>query len=270
MRRIGWRWSGWAHPGRTSEAGRRMRWSKPGARSRSFEDIAVMDPATVTLSGPEGAERIGVARVSPNFFPLLGIRALEGRLLTDDDATQRRRLALISHEFWQERFGGSLEAIGASLVLDGAASQIVGVLPPGLLGRRPGRLGAAHPVSGLGGAADSAQRRFVVRFRPVASGRERRTGRSRSQRDRPDARPGRPGRRSHPRRQRHAAEPLHRRRHPAAGLVAARRRGVLRAARRRGQCRRTVAGAGGQPHSRDGDSGHTGCDTRPHRPPVAG
>ncbi len=103
-------------------------------RSRSFEDIAVMDPVTVTLSGPEGAERIGVARVSPNFFPLLGIRAIEGRLLTDDDATQRRRLALISHEFWQERFGGSLEAIGASLVLDGAASQIVGVLPPGLLG----------------------------------------------------------------------------------------------------------------------------------------
>ena len=50
-------------------------------RSRSFEDIAVMDPVTVTLSGPEGAERIGVARVSPNFFPLLGIRAIEGRLL---------------------------------------------------------------------------------------------------------------------------------------------------------------------------------------------
>lgn len=102
---------------------------------RAFEDIAVMDPATVTLSGPAGAERIGVARVSPNFFPLLGIRAVEGRLLTEDDAAQRRRLALISHEFWQERFGGSREAIGASLVLDGAASQIVGVLPPGLLGQ---------------------------------------------------------------------------------------------------------------------------------------
>ena len=99
---------------------------------RSFEDIAVTDGVTETLSGPEGAERISVVRASPNFFPLLGIRALRGRLFTDDDAAQRRRLALISHEFWQERFGGSPEAIGATLVLDGAASQIVGVLPPGL------------------------------------------------------------------------------------------------------------------------------------------
>ena len=105
---------------------------------RAFEDIAVMDPATVTLSGRDGAERIGVARVSPNFFPLLGIRALQGRLLTDEDATQRRRVALISHQFWQERFGGSPAAIGATLVLDGATSQIVGVLPPGLLGRDRG------------------------------------------------------------------------------------------------------------------------------------
>ena len=100
-------------------------------QGRSFEDIAVFDAATVTVSGREGAERIGVARVSPNFFPLLGLRVLAGRLLTSDDAVQRRRVVLISRDFWQERFGGSAAAIGASLVLDGVSSSIVGILPPG-------------------------------------------------------------------------------------------------------------------------------------------
>ena len=100
-------------------------------QGRGFEDIAVFDGATVTLSGPEGAERIGVARVSPNFFSLLGMRVLAGRLLTSDDATQRRRVVVISHGFWQERFGGSPRAIGAPLVLDGVASLIIGVVPSG-------------------------------------------------------------------------------------------------------------------------------------------
>ena len=100
-------------------------------QGRSFEDIAVFDAATATVSGREGAERIGVARVSPNFFPLLGLRVLAGRLLTSDDAVQRRRVVLISRDFWQERFGGSAAAIGASLVLDGVSSSIIGILPPG-------------------------------------------------------------------------------------------------------------------------------------------
>jgi predicted permease len=100
-------------------------------QGRSFEDIAIFDGATVTLSSREGAERVGVARVSPNFFPLLGLRVLAGRLLTSDDAVQRRRVVLISRDFWQERFGGSPDVIGSSLVLDGVTSSIIGVLPQG-------------------------------------------------------------------------------------------------------------------------------------------
>lgn len=99
--------------------------------SQSFADMAVLDPVSVTLTGTDGAERISVARISPNFLPLLGVEPLQGRSFTDEEAEERRRLALISHRFWQTRFGGSHDAIGASIVLDGVSSQIIGILPPG-------------------------------------------------------------------------------------------------------------------------------------------
>src|SRR6266550_3757440 len=100
-------------------------------QSKSFADMAVLDPVSVTLTGTEGAEKISVARVSPNFFPLLGVQPFQGRTFSDEEAARRRRLALISYRFWQTRFGGSHEAIGASIELDGLPSQIIGILPAG-------------------------------------------------------------------------------------------------------------------------------------------
>jgi putative ABC transport system permease protein len=100
-------------------------------QSKSFADIAVLDGVSVTLTDTDGAGKITVARISPNFFPLLGVQPLRGRSFSDEEAEQRRRLALISHRFWQTRFGGSPDAIGASIVLDGLPSQIIGILPAG-------------------------------------------------------------------------------------------------------------------------------------------
>jgi putative ABC transport system permease protein len=99
------------------------------SQSESFADIAVFDPATATLTGADGAERISVARISAGFFSLLGVRPLHGRTFTDKEADSRQRLAVISHRFWRARFGGSPDAIGRSLVLDGQPSEIVGILP---------------------------------------------------------------------------------------------------------------------------------------------
>ena len=69
--------------------------------------------------------------MSPNLFPLLGVQPLLGRSFSADEAAERRRLAVISHRFWQARFGGSLDALDASVELDGHAPRIVGVLPDG-------------------------------------------------------------------------------------------------------------------------------------------
>ena len=102
-------------------------------QSKTFADMAVFDSVRLTLSGATGAEQISVNRVSPNYFSLLGIQPTHGRVFTADEAAERQRLALISHNFWQTRFGGSLDAIGATLVLDKLPSRIIGILPAEIL-----------------------------------------------------------------------------------------------------------------------------------------
>ena len=98
--------------------------------SRAFADMAVFDSVRVTLTGSSGSEQIGVNRVSPNIFALLGVQPSHGRSFSSVEADERQRVALISHRFWQTRFSGSLEAIGATLVLDRVPSRIIGILPP--------------------------------------------------------------------------------------------------------------------------------------------
>jgi putative ABC transport system permease protein len=56
---------------------------------------------------------------------------LHGRSFSAEEAEQRQRLAVISHSFWQSRFGGSFDAIGSSIELDGYPSRIIGILPAG-------------------------------------------------------------------------------------------------------------------------------------------
>src|SRR5688500_7725278 len=96
---------------------------------KSFADLAAFDPVSVTLTTAEQAEQVSVLRVSPNLFALVGMQPVHGRSFTAEEAEQRQRLALISHRFWQTRFGGSLSAIGTWIELDGARSQIIGILP---------------------------------------------------------------------------------------------------------------------------------------------
>jgi len=98
-------------------------------RSDSFEDMAFLDPVSMTLEGDAGAERIGVARVSPNFFRLLGVRPARGRVFTEVEAEARQGVALVSHDVWRTRFEGADDAIGATIRLDGRPSRIIGVLP---------------------------------------------------------------------------------------------------------------------------------------------
>jgi predicted permease len=102
------------------------------AATTTFADMAVSDGVRLTLSGAGGAEQISVNRVSPNMFSVLGIQPSHGRAFTSADANERQRVALISHRFWQTHFAGSLDAIGATIVLDRVPSRIIGILPPEL------------------------------------------------------------------------------------------------------------------------------------------
>jgi predicted permease len=101
------------------------------SQSQSFADMATFDAVSRTLTGAEGAEQIVGASISPNLLSLLGIHPTQGRSFSTEEADERQRLVLISHRFWQARFAGSHDALGATIVLDGLPSRIIGILPAG-------------------------------------------------------------------------------------------------------------------------------------------
>jgi putative ABC transport system permease protein len=65
-------------------------------------------------------------------LPMLGVQPVRGRGFSAEEAERRQRVALISHALWQTRFGGARDATGATLEIDGAPSQIIGILPADL------------------------------------------------------------------------------------------------------------------------------------------
>jgi len=98
-------------------------------QSQTFADLATFDSVSTVLTGADGVEQIVGASISPNLLPLLGVRPVQGRSFSTEEAEERQRLVLISHRFWQVRFGGSHDALGATLVLNGFPSRIIGILP---------------------------------------------------------------------------------------------------------------------------------------------
>ena len=100
-------------------------------QAQSFSDFAVYDVVSVNLMAAGGTERILGVSVSENLLMLLGMAPVLGRGFSPGETVQGGRPVLISDGFWQERFGRSADALGATLVLNGVPSEIIGVVPAG-------------------------------------------------------------------------------------------------------------------------------------------
>lgn len=95
----------------------------------SLSGLALFTNWTTNLTGIGMPERLDGVRVSGNFFPLLGTRAVLGRTLQPEDETRERRVAVLTHGLWQRRFGGDPAVIGIDISLNGATYTVVGILP---------------------------------------------------------------------------------------------------------------------------------------------
>ncbi|MGH9837921.1 MAG: ABC transporter permease [Blastocatellia bacterium] len=101
-------------------------------RARSFAGMAATHTRTFNLTGVEKAARLRGRAGNWNFFQLLGVAPQLGRLFADtDDRFGAARTVILSHGFWQQRFGAEAHVIGKALMLDGDAYTVIGVLPPG-------------------------------------------------------------------------------------------------------------------------------------------
>jgi predicted permease len=109
-------------------------------RSKSFSHIAAASPQSFDfLDGLEPDTLIG-ASVTEGFFAALGVQPILGRGFVPREHTVfPPTVAVISHGTWQRMFGADPNIIGRKAVFDGAALEIVGVLPkwfhPTILGR---------------------------------------------------------------------------------------------------------------------------------------
>lgn len=101
-----------------------------GARNRSFETIAGYKRNGFTLL-EEQAEQVQGLRVTANFLSLLKVNPMLGRdFQLDEEKRGANEVVIISHPFWQKRFGGDTSAVGKALTIDGKQFTVIGVLPP--------------------------------------------------------------------------------------------------------------------------------------------
>src|SRR5262245_45871399 len=102
------------------------------AQIKAFERVAAINiNLSRNLTGGQEPERITAARVSADFFPLLGVNPLLGRAIkAEDQGPQGERVLVIDHGLWQRRFGENPDVVGQKVLLDDEPYTIVGVMPP--------------------------------------------------------------------------------------------------------------------------------------------
>jgi len=101
-------------------------------RTQSFASIAGYAALTMDLTGEGEPVRVQAQRVTHTLFSTLGVSPLAGKTFSAfEDRAGAARVALVSYELWQRRFGASAQAIGRVIRLDEQPYTVVGIMPRG-------------------------------------------------------------------------------------------------------------------------------------------
>jgi predicted permease len=98
----------------------------------AFEHVGLWTLMEQTLTGVGEPEQIRVLQVTHGTLQALGVQPVLGRWFSDAEHTLGSEGAapvIVSHAFWQRRFGGDEAALGRTLSLDFHAAQVVGIMP---------------------------------------------------------------------------------------------------------------------------------------------
>ncbi|WP_058187533.1 ABC transporter permease [Terracidiphilus gabretensis] len=97
--------------------------------NHSFEGMAGYESDDLTLTGRGQAVLTHAAMVTSEFFPLTGVRPVMGRLLTASDSEpQAPETVVVTQAFWKRALGADPQIVGKTLILNGTAHIVVGVL----------------------------------------------------------------------------------------------------------------------------------------------
>jgi len=93
--------------------------------------IAEYSPWFGTLRGEGEPIRIDVGLVTGNFFEVMGLSPVLGRLTRpSDDGSGVPAVMVLTHDFWMKHYGGDSSIVGKQVRLDGASVTVIGVVEP--------------------------------------------------------------------------------------------------------------------------------------------
>ena len=109
-------------------------------------DVIAFGNVALNVSADGQADVATGQAVSGNYYAGLGVEALVGRtIIEDDDKASATPVAVLSHRYWQRRFNGDSSVIGKQINLNNVAFTVVGVTPPGFEGAM--QVGSTQDVS---------------------------------------------------------------------------------------------------------------------------
>jgi putative ABC transport system permease protein len=103
------------------------------SQNKTFEQLAASgsNPLSVNLTGGGEPERLTVSGITGNYFDAFGVRPALGRGFSlENEKPGHDQVTVLSHAFWQRRFGGDSSIVNKTIVLNGKACEVVGVMGP--------------------------------------------------------------------------------------------------------------------------------------------
>ncbi len=100
-----------------------------------LQGIAASSGTSMRLGDEDQNVRVVGRVVSANYFEVLGIDAVEGRVFGTEEIRTRAHVIVVSDGFWQRRAGGRPGFVGSTIRLNGIPLTVIGVLPTGFSGR---------------------------------------------------------------------------------------------------------------------------------------
>ena len=104
------------------------------AATRVLDGVAAYSSGSATVSTPGATpERIQAVAVTPDLFDVLRVRPALGRAFTAEEGRPNGQpVALLTHGYWQRRFGGARDIVGQTIAFNGRSAEVVGILPQGV------------------------------------------------------------------------------------------------------------------------------------------
>jgi predicted permease len=112
------------------------------SQTKAFSGVAAFaNGGQLDLSGNGTASVLSAEAVSGEFFPVVGVRAVAGRLVAPgDDSPSAPPVVALSYAYWKSEFGGSLSAVGRTIRLNNVPFTIIGVADPHFDSLSPGEV----------------------------------------------------------------------------------------------------------------------------------